>query len=377
MRGVTIEGMGAVRRIAVLGSTGSIGRQALDVARAHPERFEVVALVAHSDREGLAHQAEELGVSDLGFGVEGAVEAAMREDVDVVLNAVVGAAGLRATLAALASGKVLALANKESMVAAGELCRRTALEGGGVIVPVDSEHAALAQCLEGRARETIGAVVLTASGGPFRSRNDLAGVTPEEALAHPTWRMGPKITIDCATLMNKGLEVIEAHYLFGFSYDAIRVLVHPQSVVHAMVELVDGSVIMQAAAPDMRLPIQAALSAPDRLPSIASPLDLSTPLQFEPLDPGRWPAVGLAYSAGRAGKTFPAVLNAANEEAVRAFLGGAVSFLDITRITEEVLAEHDPTEADEIDSVLDADAWARDRARRVIDSAASVSARSL
>jgi 1-deoxy-D-xylulose-5-phosphate reductoisomerase len=300
----------------------------------------------------------------------------MRDDVDVVLNAVVGAAGLRATLAALASGKVLALANKESMVAAGELCRRTAVEGGGVIVPVDSEHAALAQCLEGRARESIASVVLTASGGPFRSRTDLAEVTPQEALAHPTWRMGPKITIDCATLMNKGLEVIEAHYLFGFSYDEIRVLVHPQSVVHAIVELIDGSVIMQAAAPDMRLPIQGALSAPDRLPSVTPPLDLSVPLQFEPLDPNRWPALGLALSAGRAGKTFPAVLNAANEEAVHAFLSGAVSFVDITRVTEDVLAEHNPTEADDLEAVLAADAWARRRAQSVISSSASVSVRS-
>ena len=350
----------------MLGSTGSIGRQALDVVRAHQERFEVVALVANSNRAALERQATEFRVAHTGSGTEAAVRVASRDDVDVVLNAIVGAAGLPASLAALDAGKVLALANKESLVAGGELCRRAAVAGGGAIVPVDSEHAALAQCLEGREPNTIASVVLTASGGPFRTRSDLDGVTRAEALAHPTWRMGAKITVDCATMMNKGLEVIEAHHLFGVSFDHIRVLVHPQSVVHALVELCDGSVIMQAAVADMRLPIQAALGSPERLASHVDPLDLAAigRLEFEPLDEERFPAVGLAYSAGRAGATFPAVLNAANEEAVRAFLGDSIAFRDIARVAAEVLAAHDPADAGELEAVLEADAWARREAQR-------------
>ena len=363
---MTIEDMAGKRRVAVLGSTGSIGRQALEVLRAHPNRFEVVALTANSDAASLSRQARDLGVAHTGLGAEAAVEAASRPDADVVLNAVVGAAGLRASLAALEAGKVLALANKESLVAGGDLCRRVASASGAAIVPVDSEHAALAQCLEGRDPASIASVVLTASGGPFRARTDLAAATPEDALRHPTWRMGTKISIDSATMMNKGLEVIEAHHLFGFGYDAIRVLVHPQSVVHAIVELADGSLVMQAGIPDMRLPIQAALTFPERIASLVERVDLAAlgSLTFEPLDPERFPAVGLAYAAGRAGKTFPAVLNAANEETVATFLAGRIGFLDITRITAEVLGAHDPSEADSLDAVLEADAWARQRTRR-------------
>ncbi|MDQ3878734.1 MAG: 1-deoxy-D-xylulose-5-phosphate reductoisomerase, partial [Actinomycetota bacterium] len=293
----------ARRRVVVLGSTGSIGRQALDVIAAHPDRFSVVGLAAGSDSQALAAQASDFGVERTALGADDAVELARLSEADIVLNAIVGAAGLRASVAALSEGKVLALANKESLVAGGDVCLDAARAGGGTIVPVDSEHAALSQCLERVDRHEIRRVVITASGGPFRQRADLSDVTVEEALAHPTWSMGPKITVDSATLVNKGLEVIEAHYLFGFGYDSIGVLVHPQSVVHAMVELRDGSTVAQFAPADMRLPIQAALSAPERIDLDLPPVDLaqSGPLTFEELDHSRFPAVGLAYEAGRRG----------------------------------------------------------------------------
>ncbi|MFN2489948.1 MAG: 1-deoxy-D-xylulose-5-phosphate reductoisomerase [Actinomycetota bacterium] len=357
------------RRIAILGCTGSIGRQAIEVVRAHPERFEIVALAANTDQAGLSALGDEFAARAIGLGDEAAARLAALDEVDVVLNAVVGAAGLRASVAALHAGKVLALANKESMVAGGELCRAAALQGGGSIVPVDSEHAAVAQCLEGRDRASVRRIVLTASGGPFRTRSDLRSVMPAEALAHPTWNMGPKITVDSASMMNKGLEVIEAHHLFGFSYDDIGVVVHPQSVVHGMVELCDGSVLMQAAVADMRIPIQAALDAPMRSPSLASRIDFTSPvkLEFEPLDEQRWPAVALAYAAGRAGGTHPAVLNAANEEAVSAFLAGTVPFVDIARIVEEVLNRHHGIAEPALGEVMEADLWARCEARRTMD----------
>ena len=365
---MTIESVEQARGIAILGCTGSIGRQAIEVARAHPGRFRIVALGARRDGRRVADLAAELGVAHTGIGEEAAADLAALDEVDVVLNGIVGFAGLGASLAALAAGKTLALANKESLVAGGALCRAAAAAGGGRIVPVDSEHAALAQCLEGRDPATIAALVLTASGGPFRARPDLDGVAPEEALAHPTWAMGPKITIDSATLMNKGLEVIEAHWLFGFPYDAIRVLVHPQSVVHGFVELVDGSVLMQAAVPDMRLPIQAALAAPARFASSVAPVDLvaASPLRFEPVDDRRFPSLGLAYEAGRRGGTYPAVLNAANEVAVSAFLAGSASFLDIPHTVERVLDAHSGGDALERDQVAGADAWARAAARRAL-----------
>jgi 1-deoxy-D-xylulose-5-phosphate reductoisomerase len=349
------------RAIAILGCTGSIGTQAIEIVRAHPERFRVVALGAGRDGRRLADLARGLGVAHTGLGVEAAVDLAALDEVDVVLNGIVGFAGLTASLAALRAGKTLALANKESLVAGGALCRAAAAEGGGRIAPVDSEHAALAQCLEGREPSTVAALVLTASGGPFRARTDLGAVTPQEALAHPTWAMGPKVTVDSATLMNKGLEVIEAHWLFGFPYDAIRVLVHPQSVVHGIVELVDGSVVMQAAVPDMRVPIQAALGAPARFASPVPPVDLAaaSPLVFEPVDDLRFPGPGLAVEAGRRGGTFPAALNAANEIAVAAFLAGASSFLDIPRTVERVLEEHSSGDALDLEQVAGADAWAR------------------
>lgn len=365
------------RRILILGSTGSIGRQAIDVIEAHPDLFEVVGLVAGTDRAALAEQAERLGVRETGLGGEAAETLAAESDADVVLNAVVGAAGLKASVAALENGKRLALANKESLVAGGDVCLAAARRGGGEMIPVDSEHAALAQCLEGRRAGSVARTILTASGGPFRKRDDLSEVTHKEALAHPTWAMGPKITIDSATMMNKGLEVIEAHFLFGLSYDEIDVLVHPQSIVHALVELVDGSMVMQAAPADMRIPIAAALGAPERLGPPLSTLDLAStgPLEFEPLNDERFPAVALAYAAGRAGGTSTAVLNAANEVAVAAFLAGNARFTDIVGTTRRVLEDHEPTVADDLEAVLEADAWARRRATEVLGRENKVEAR--
>jgi 1-deoxy-D-xylulose-5-phosphate reductoisomerase len=361
------------RKVVILGATGSIGRQALDVARAHPDRFEVIGLVAGNDADALAELARAWPDAATGMGSDAAVDLAASSDADVVLNAIVGAVGLRASLAALEAGNMLALANKESLVAGGELCRAACARGGGLVLPVDSEHAALAQCLEGRDRSTVRRLVLTASGGPFRTRTDLSDVTVKEALAHPTWSMGPKITIDCATLMNKGLEVIEAHFLFGFDVDDIDVVVHPQSMVHALVELIDGSFVMQAAPTDMRIPIQAALTAPDRVPSPADRIDPREfgSLTFESLDEDRFPAVGLAYEALRAGGTAPATLNAANEVAVQAFLDERLAFDAITRVVHEVLDAHTPGDATTLEGVLDADAEARSDARSAIDRLAS------
>ena len=358
------------RRVSILGSTGSVGRQALDVIAEHPDHLEVVGLVAGSDEEGLARQAEGLpGDVRTGLGTEAAVELAGWDGCDVVLNAVVGAAGLRASLAALESGKVLALANKESLIAGGEVCLSAAERGGGHMVPVDSEHASVARCLAERSSTDVARIVLTASGGPFRTRRDLAGVTVEEALAHPTWSMGSKITIDSATLMNKGFEVIEAHFLFGVDYDRISVLVHPQSLVHAIVELSDGSLLMHAAITDMRLPIQAALLEDPALYGSLGTLDLAetSTLEFEELDRARFPAVNLAFQAGRQGRSYPAVLNAANEVAVHAFLAGELGFEEIASTVERVLEHHEPMEVKELPAVLEADEWARSRARMHIE----------
>ncbi|HEX2239769.1 MAG TPA: 1-deoxy-D-xylulose-5-phosphate reductoisomerase [Actinomycetota bacterium] len=349
------------RRVVVLGSTGSVGRQALEVIQSFPDRFEAIALVAGSDGAALERQAAELGIGRIGLGVDAAVEYAQLEEADIVFNAIVGAAGLRASVAALETGRTLALANKESLVAGGEVCRAAAASGEGTIVPVDSEHSALAQCLAGRHPATVEKVILTASGGSLREHGDLDSVTPEEALAHPTWSMGPKITIDSATLMNKGLEVIEAHYLFGVPYDRIDVLLHRQSLVHGIVQMVDGSLFMHAATTDMRLPIQAALCTPDIWPSLVEPLDLATAddLTFEELDDSRWPAVKLAYRAGRLGGSAPAVLNAANEVSVQAFLERRIAFTELIPLVASVLDAHDVHHVTTIEDVERADAWAR------------------
>jgi 1-deoxy-D-xylulose-5-phosphate reductoisomerase len=359
---------GRSRTVAILGSTGSIGRQAIDVVRARPDRWTVAGLVAGRDGAALERQAAELNVSKAGLGADAALALAADPDVDIVLNAIVGAAGLQASVKALEAGKTLALANKESLVAGGRVCTDAAARGGGKIVPVDSEHAAIDQCLAGCDRAAVARIVLTASGGPFRRRGDLSMVTPDEALAHPTWSMGRKITIDSATLMNKGLEVIEAHWLFGVEYDRIAVVVHPQSIVHGLVELTDGSTLMQAAPPDMRIPIQAALSWPDRLESDLLGVDFVKVgvLEFEDVDHDRFPAIGLAFEAGRRGGTFAAALNAANEAAVEAFLAGALSFDAITAVVERVLGSHEPGDAADLAAVVGADAWARAEARRLI-----------
>ena len=336
--------------------------------RRYPERFEVVALVAGSDGASLRRQAAEFGVPTTGLGSEAAAEVAAHPDVDVVLNAVVGAAGLKASLAALDGGKTLALANKESLVAGGEICLDAAMRGDASIVPVDSEHSAIAACLEGRDPRSVRRIVLTASGGPFRGRTDLDHVTADQALSHPTWTMGRKITIDSATMMNKGLEVIEAHFLFALPYDKIDVLVHPQSIVHGMAELTDGSMLLHAASTDMRIPIAAALSHPDRLDAPAPRIDLAEvgALGFEPVDDGSFPAVKLAYETGRAGQTFPAVLNAANEVAVEAFLDGRLSYRGVVDTVKTVLDVHDPVPADTFEAVIDADEWARREARALV-----------
>ena len=361
--------------IAILGSTGSIGTTALRVLARQRDRFRVAALTAFSNAALLEEQAALFTPSFVGLvdeagrrsgwegGMDCLVTAASRDDVDIVLNAVVGAAGLDATLAALARGKRVALANKETLVVAGELMTAKARETGAELLPVDSEHNALHQCLRGERREEVRRLVLTASGGPFREApaEALRSVTRAEALNHPTWRMGDKITIDSATLMNKGLEVIEAHWLFGFPADMIDVVVHPQSIVHSMVELVDGSIISQMGVTDMRHAIQYALTYPNRLASPCGHLDLlSIPkLEFFAPDLERFPCLRLAYEALRAGGTYPAALNAANEEAVAAFLAGELDFLGIPRTVERVLSAHTPVPADSIDNVLAVDDWAR------------------
>jgi len=399
------------RRLVLLGSTGSVGTQAVDVVRRSAGRFRVVGVAAGGTSDAsvaaLAAQALELGVEVVGIARASAAQdlqlalyaAAQRggysagehplpkvvagpqaaEEVagwpcDVVLNAMTGSIGLAPTLAALHAGSTLALANKESLIAGGSLVRAAARPGQ--IVPVDSEHSALAQCLRGGRGNKVRRLVLTASGGPFRgrSRDSLAEVTVEQALAHPTWAMGPVITINCATLVNKGLELIEAHELFGISYDALDVVVHPQSVVHSMVEYVDGSTLAQASPPDMRLPISLALGWPDRVPGAARAVDwtISHTWQFEPLDETAFPAVGLARSAGRAGGGAPAVLNAANEECVSAFLAGRLPFLAIVDTVAAVVAElpaalgNPATVAD----VVATESWARERARELAGTAA-------
>jgi 1-deoxy-D-xylulose-5-phosphate reductoisomerase len=371
-------GEGEITRVVILGSTGSVGTQALDVVRRHRDRYQVVALAAGRNRELLDEQAAEFGVPDECARVTaeeddaGAVlaELAAHPDADVVLNAVVGFAGLPATVAAVSTGKRLALANKESLIAGGPLVNAARARGGGEIVPVDSEHSALYQCLRsGRASE-VARLILTASGGPFRgrSRSELELVTVEDALKHPTWDMGAKITIDSSTLMNKGLEAIEAHELFGFSYDEIEVVVHPQSVVHGMVEFTDGATIAQLSMPDMRLPIGLALGAPDRLPTAYGPIDWTTlgVLSFEAPDREAFPALDLAYEAGRAGGDAPARLSGANEIAVEAFLARRIPWLAIAEVNAQVLAKG-VGNVSEIADVLEADRVARAHARSVID----------
>ena len=369
--------------VAILGCTGSIGRSALAVIERHPDEFRVVALAAHrnaSALEALARRhapavavlADENGTRNgagpIRRGRAALLDAATHPDVGIVVNAVVGAAGLEATLAALSAGKRLALANKESLVAGGPLVLAALRTGGGSLLPVDSEHSAILQCLNGSPARALRRLILTASGGPFREwpAERLLHATPKEALRHPTWSMGAKITIDSASLANKALEVIEAHFLFDVAYDAIDVVVHPQSVIHSMVEFIDGSVLAQLGFPDMELPILYALTHPRRLPDDGTrgfdPIAAGE-LTFEPVSDARFPAFQLGVEAGRTGGTAPAVFNAANEVAVAAFLEGEMPFGGITDVIERTLGDHVQGPASSLAAVREADRWARAQAR--------------
>ena len=377
--------------VSLIGSTGSIGTQAVDVIRTDPDRFQVVALGAHSSVGALIEQARELRPKVVAIG-ELAHAPALKEampagieviagpgamaeiatQADVVVNGVVGFAGLPVTLAALTAGRRLALANKESLIAAGPVVQRARQTPGAELVPVDSEHCAVHQCLRsGHSPHEVNKLVLTASGGPFRGRaaHELQDVTVDEALAHPTWSMGPKITVDSSTLVNKGLEVIEAHELFGIDYDRIEVVVHPQSIIHSMVEWCDGAVVAQLSLPDMRLPIGYALSYPERLTTSFGAIDWADlkRLDFEPPDTTAFPALRLAYEAGRMGQTAPAWLNAANEVAVAAFLDGVIKWPAIAEVIEETLSDWPGTAAEDVDVVLAEDAAARRRAGRAVE----------
>jgi 1-deoxy-D-xylulose-5-phosphate reductoisomerase len=390
--------MGCVepRDVVILGSTGSIGTQALDVIGRNPDRFRVTGLAAGGGNPALlAQQAVAFGVTRVAVAQPSAladVQAALAAEAstagvpvpeviagpdaiveaaawpcDVVLNGVTGAVGLAATIATLDAGRTLALANKESLICGGSLV--TGRAAPGQIVPVDSEHSTLAQCLRGGTRDEIGRLVLTASGGPFRgwTRDQLAGVTPEQALAHPTWNMGPLVTMNSATLINKGLELIEAHLLFDVPLDRIDVVVHAQSIVHSMVEFTDGATIAMASPPDMRLPIALALAWPHRVPDAAPAMDWTTASTwtFEPLDDEAFPAVRLAREAAGTGGTAPAVYNAANEECVDAFMAGKIPFTGIVDTVAQVVSEHDASGDATLEDVLAVDAWARTRAREL------------
>ena len=384
-----------MRSLTILGSTGSVGTQALDVVRRNPDRFKVVGLAAHTNQELLVGQireflptyvaiVEEETAADirrrLGSNVPGveifvgpdAAERLARDvEADMVLNALVGSAGLPPTLSALQSGKTLALANKESLVVGGDMVMDLIKGEPERLIPVDSEHAALAQLLRGERREDVKRVILTGSGGPFRgwARSDLARASVKEALAHPVWQMGPKITIDSATLMNKGLEVIEAHYLFGLEYSSIHVIIHPEGIVHALAEFRDGTILAQLATADMRLPIQLALGWPERLSSGIQPVPLAdSRLTFEPVDREAFPAIDLAYRVGQLGLTFPAVMSAANEVAVMAFLEGKIPLTRIVEIVQTVVDEHEaPSSVVSVVNLDRADGWARGRAAEIIE----------
>lgn len=378
-----------LKGLSILGSTGSVGTNVLRVVEAFPDRLRVVGLAAGGNVERLAAQMEafrpqavsvatgaaaaelarlvDLRGVQVGVGVAGAVDVATHPDAGTVVASAVGAVGLVPTYRALEAGRDVALANKETLVMAGELMVAAARRSGSRLLPIDSEHCALHQCLDGRRPEEVRRLVLTASGGPFRTRapETFAHITRAEALNHPTWSMGRKITIDSATLMNKGLEVIEARWLFGIEAGRVDVLIHPQSVVHSMVEFVDGTVMAQLGVTDMRLPIQYALSHPERWAAAIPGLDLSRPLSldFQPPDHARFPCLGLGYRALAAGGSMPAVLNAANEEAVGAFLEEKIAFTAIAECVGEVMDAHRPAPLSSLEDVLAADAWARERAR--------------
>ncbi len=375
-----------MKKISILGSTGSIGTQTLDVIRQHRESYSVEALAAGANVELLVQQAVEfqpklvcLSTAELAnkardqlpphievrHGEAGLIAAAAHHEADYVVTAMVGSAGLKPTLAAIAAGKTIGLANKETLVTAGHLVTEAARRMGTALIPIDSEHSAIFQCLNGEPRESLHKLILTASGGSFRdrSRSELQTVTVEEALQHPNWSMGAKITIDSATMANKGFEVIEAHWLFNLPYDQIEVLIHPESVIHSMVEYCDGSIIAQLGTPDMRVPIQYALTYPERLRSSSERVDFVKlgQLNFRAMDTARYPMLRLAYEAGRMGGTAPTVLNASNEVAVARFLRREISFMDIEYIVENVLQAHQLVEQPDLEQILDAD----DRARQL------------
>ena len=383
-----------MKNLAILGSTGSIGTQTLDVVRSHPELFHVSVLAANRSDELFAKQVEEFRPevavladeaaytrlkehlagkcegTQLAGGRQSFIDAAAVDDVDIVVTSMMGFAGLEPTMKALDARKDIALANKETLVVAGELVTRRAKEQGVKILPVDSEHCAFFQCLQGERLDKIEKLLLTCSGGPFRGRQraDLEGATVDQVLAHPTWNMGKKITVDSASLVNKGLEVIEAKWLYGVDYDQIQVVVHPQSIVHSMVQFVDGAVIAQLGAPDMKLPIQYALTYPERQPAEFSRLDFwqMQNLTFEKPDTDTFKGLAFAYEAGKMGGTMPCTFNAANEVAVAAFLAGRIHFLDIYDIIEQTMMKRECTLAPTLEELFEEDRWARDYASSLL-----------
>ena len=386
------ENSGERKRVVILGATGSIGESTLKVARDIPDRMEIVGLAANSNAEKLAAAANETRAQSVCLvdetkldilareleykprilgGQEGLLEIARLTNAEMVLVAIVGTGGLRPTLAAIEAGKDLAVASKEILVMAGEIVMREARENGVNVLPVDSEHNAIFQCLEGKNSLDIRRIILTASGGPFREtpRTDFKSITPEQALKHPTWNMGPKITIDSATLFNKGLEMIEAHWLFGVEMQHVEVVIHPQSIVHSMVEFADGSTLAQLSYSNMCFPIQYAVTWPDRVPNTLPPLDFSKLSRLEFFTPRYedFPALTLARRAGETGGTLPAVMNAANEVAVAGFLDRQFRFPDIWQIVGEVMNRHRSVAHPDLDAILQADQWARNEARGMLD----------
>lgn len=381
--------------VAILGSTGSIGRSSLEVIAAFPDRFRVTSLTAHRNIELLERQIERFhpalaavastghvparqirscGTTRILAGNDGLLEAATHPDVDLVINALVGFSGLIPTMRAIEAGKDIALANKESLVVGGDLIMRTARKHGVRILPIDSEHSAILQCLQGENMSQVARIILTASGGPFwnLAPHEFESITPKQALIHPTWRMGNKITIDSATMMNKGLEVIEAYWLFGLPPDRIDVVIHPQSIIHSLVEFVDGSMKAQMGKPDMRIPIQYALTFPDRCPSMSERLDLASlgTMTFFPPDVSRFRCLGLAYEALRAGGTVPAVLNAANEMAVHLFLKGCIAFTEIPSLIAEALSTHTSLQNPSLEDLIAIDGVTRKSVQQRVAPAA-------
>ena len=386
------ENFGERKRVVILGATGSIGESALKVARDIPDRMEIVGLAANSNAEKLAAAANETRAQSVCLvdetklniltreleykprilgGQEGLLEIARLPNAEMVLVAIVGTGGLRPALAAIEAGKDLAVASKEILVMAGEIVMREASDNDVNVLPVDSEHNAVFQCLEGKSSSDVRRIILTASGGPFRElpRKDFDSITPEQALKHPTWNMGPKITIDSATLFNKGLEMIEAHWLFGVEMQRVEVVIHPQSIVHSMVEFADGSTLAQLSYSNMCFPIQYAVTWPDRVPNTLPPLDFSKLSRLEFFTPRYedFPALNLARRAGETGGTLPSVMNAANEVAVAGFLERHVRFPDIWQIVEEVMNRHTSVAHPNLDAILQADQWARKEARGMLD----------